>query len=131
MRPRLLLGLGDTALPVLLFSHGLGTYRSQSTFQVEELASHGYVIAAIQHPYDSTFTLLRDGTGVPYAAVGERAVLEDVRVHDLEGTGAYATYTISRTPDFLSQSPLHAPPPRITYHALIRRTALVRRGATR
>lgn len=39
------------ALPVLLLSHGLGISRSQYSSLAEELASHGYLVAAIDHPY--------------------------------------------------------------------------------
>lgn len=39
--------------PVLLFSHGLTGFRNQNTFQVEELASRGYVVVGIDHPYDA------------------------------------------------------------------------------
>ena len=37
--------------PVIVFSHGRGTPRSYYTMLMEELASHGYVVAAIDHPY--------------------------------------------------------------------------------
>lgn len=42
---------GAGAFPVLIFSHGRGGVRQHNTFQVEELVSHGYVVAAIDHPY--------------------------------------------------------------------------------
>ena len=38
-------------LPVLIFSHGAGMSRSSYTSIIEDLASHGYIIAAIDHPY--------------------------------------------------------------------------------
>ncbi len=37
--------------PVVVFSHGRGTPRSYYTMLMEELASHGYVVAGIDHPY--------------------------------------------------------------------------------
>jgi dienelactone hydrolase len=37
--------------PVLLFGHGLGGTRTQVTFLTEELASHGYVVVAVDHPF--------------------------------------------------------------------------------
>jgi dienelactone hydrolase len=37
--------------PVLLFGHGLGGSRTQATFLTEELASHGYVVVAVDHPF--------------------------------------------------------------------------------
>jgi predicted dienelactone hydrolase len=36
--------------PLVAFSHGLGGYASQSTFQVAYLASHGFVVASPDHP---------------------------------------------------------------------------------
>lgn len=37
--------------PVLIFAHSLGGYRQQNTRQIEELVSHGYVVAAMDQPY--------------------------------------------------------------------------------
>ena len=38
---------------VLLFNHGWGGRRTQDTFLTEDLASHGYVVAAIDHTYNA------------------------------------------------------------------------------
>jgi predicted dienelactone hydrolase len=51
--------------PVLLFSHGFNGYRSQNTFQIEELASHGYIVVGIDHSYVSTGTVFPDGRVAP------------------------------------------------------------------
>ncbi len=59
--------------PVLLFSHGRGGLRVQNTFQTEELASHGYVVAAIDHTYAAAATVFPDG----------RVVSVDPRVRDV------------------------------------------------
>lgn len=48
--------------PVVLFSPGLGGVRTQSTVWAQELASYGYVVAAVDHPYDSAVAVRRDGT---------------------------------------------------------------------
>ena len=47
--------------PVLVFSHGLGGLRNQNTFQVEELASHGYIVVGIDHTYGAAVTVFADG----------------------------------------------------------------------
>ncbi|CAH1191137.1 alpha/beta fold hydrolase [Paenibacillus sp. JJ-223] len=47
--------------PVLIFSHGLTGFRNQNTFQVEELASHGYIVVGIDHAYDAAATVYPDG----------------------------------------------------------------------
>lgn len=59
----------EASYPVLLFSHGLGLYGFQNTFQMEELASHGYIVVSIQHPYQSLLTVFPDGreiAGLPF-----------------------------------------------------------------
>src|SRR5690348_5730962 len=35
--------------PLVMFSHGYGGHRRQSTFLCTHLASHGYVVAAVDH----------------------------------------------------------------------------------
>ena len=52
----------ETKYPLLLFSHGWGGFKSQNTYQVEELASHGYVIAAPDHTYGAIATVFPDGS---------------------------------------------------------------------
>lgn len=37
--------------PVVLFSHGFGGFRMQNVAQMEELASHGYVVVSIDHTF--------------------------------------------------------------------------------
>jgi len=39
--------------PVLIFSHGIGGLKIQNTTQMEEMASHGYVVFACDHAYDA------------------------------------------------------------------------------
>lgn len=48
--------------PLILFSPGLGGVRGQNTVWAEDLASRGYVVAALDHPYDSAAVVLADGT---------------------------------------------------------------------
>lgn len=52
---------GEPRYPVLLFSHGRGGFRGHNTRLVEELASYGYVVAAIDHPYAATGVFFPDG----------------------------------------------------------------------
>lgn len=46
--------------PVILFSHGAGTSMEVHTAQCEDLASHGYIVVAIDHPYVSAATVFPD-----------------------------------------------------------------------
>jgi dienelactone hydrolase len=47
--------------PLLLFSPGNGVPRSFYTSFLEDLASHGYIVAAIDHPYSVAIVALPDG----------------------------------------------------------------------
>jgi dienelactone hydrolase len=41
--------------PLVVFSHGFGAHRRQSTFLCTHLASHGYVVAAMDHTGNTVF----------------------------------------------------------------------------
>lgn len=47
--------------PVLLYMPSWDGIRTESTFLVEDLASHGYVVVGIDHPYSSAITVFPDG----------------------------------------------------------------------
>lgn len=47
--------------PILLFSHGLGGVRTQNTFQCQELASHGYIVVAVDHTHYAAGVVFPDG----------------------------------------------------------------------
>jgi predicted dienelactone hydrolase len=57
---------GRGKLPVLLFSPGLGMPSAAYSVQLEDLASHGFVVVAIDHPDDSPLLVLSDGTFIPF-----------------------------------------------------------------
>ncbi len=65
---------GGGRLPVVLFSPGSSGVRTQNTAWAEELASNGYVVAALDHPYDSAAVVLADGRTVrsKTASTGDR-----------------------------------------------------------
>jgi predicted dienelactone hydrolase len=48
--------------PVVLYSPGMGGQREETTAAVEDLASHGYVVATIDHIHDSGVVELPDGS---------------------------------------------------------------------
>ena len=58
---------GQAAYPVLVFLPGNRTNAGLYTTLLEELASHGYVVAAIDHPYDVEAVLLPDGLTAVFA----------------------------------------------------------------
>ncbi|HWF67218.1 MAG TPA: hypothetical protein VN670_07930 [Acidobacteriaceae bacterium] len=47
--------------PVLLFNPAWGGQRTQNTYQTEDLASHGFIVAGIDHPYNSGPMAFPDG----------------------------------------------------------------------
>jgi predicted dienelactone hydrolase len=52
---------GHRPFPLVVFSHGKGSLRLQSTFYTVFLASHGYVVVSPDHQGDQLVDLLREG----------------------------------------------------------------------
>lgn len=53
--------------PLIVLSPGLGSSPFAYTTIIEELVSHGYAVAAINHPYDSAASKFSDGSVIKYA----------------------------------------------------------------
>src|SRR5215467_4096262 len=51
---------------VLIFSPGGGLVREVYAAQLEDLASHGFVVAAVTHPYDGIVSIFPDGHSITY-----------------------------------------------------------------
>ena len=56
------------AFPLLVFSAGNDMLSAQYTALIEELVSHGFVVAALDHPYDARAVELESGQAVAFAA---------------------------------------------------------------
>ncbi|MEH7445132.1 alpha/beta hydrolase [Bacillus sp. JJ1122] len=54
----------DGSYPLLVFSHGASGIKTSNASTYNELASQGYVVASIDHPYHSFYTCSEDGTKV-------------------------------------------------------------------
>jgi hypothetical protein len=54
--------------PILIFSHGYTAIPEFWTIQLEEMASHGYVVAAINHSYSSAASIFPDGRVLEFNA---------------------------------------------------------------
>lgn len=54
--------------PLLVFSHGLGISPYNYSIQLEDLASHGYLIAAVEHIHDTLGVILPGEGVVPFDA---------------------------------------------------------------
>jgi dienelactone hydrolase len=52
--------------PLIIFSHGLRGLRVQNGVLMRELASHGYVVASIDHAYGNVVTVFPDGRALFY-----------------------------------------------------------------
>ncbi|MBJ8338830.1 hypothetical protein JGU71_08020 [Antrihabitans sp. YC3-6] len=83
---------GNARYPVVLFSPGSGGVRSQNTAWAEELASHGYVVVGLDHPYDSAVVVLEDGAVIRSAIQSSGDDAEDDRLA--------AAWTATRAADF-------------------------------
>jgi predicted dienelactone hydrolase len=70
--------------PLILFSHGYGVgTESQNTVQMEELASHGFVVASIDHPYEAGAILMPNDevltARLPFDVMGDTTALRRSR----------------------------------------------------
>ena len=53
-------------VPVIVFSHGFTGLPSAHTSLFEDLASHGWAVLSVVHPYEATASMLADGTVVTF-----------------------------------------------------------------
>jgi dienelactone hydrolase len=58
--------LVDGKFPLILFSHGLGGYKTQNSINIETLVSNGYIVIAPDHTYDANITAFPDGSVAEY-----------------------------------------------------------------
>jgi dienelactone hydrolase len=79
--------------PLLLYSPAWDGVRADNTFHAEELASHGYIVVGMDHPYGSEVTIFPDGRiihsrlvfGAPFSSAGAeekfvRTAEQEVRI---------------------------------------------------
>ena len=89
---------GNEMYPLILFSHGLGGMRMQNTVQMEELASRGYVVVAMDHPYDAYITVYSDGSIADFRSGLEEDATEeefwDVRIPQINTRAADLTFIL-------------------------------------
>ena len=52
----------EKKFPLIMFNHGLMSFREANSFLCLEMASHGYVVISVGHPYDAALTEYDDGT---------------------------------------------------------------------
>ena len=56
--------LGDALFPVLIFTHGAGSFMTQNLTSMEELASQGFMVISVSFPYESVAAIFPDGSVV-------------------------------------------------------------------
>jgi predicted dienelactone hydrolase len=61
--------------PVLLFLEGATGYRQMNTFEVEELVSHGYIVAALDQPGAAADVVFPDGHEVAGLSLGQMPLI--------------------------------------------------------
>ena len=89
--------------PLLLYSPPWDGVRGDNTVQAEELASHGYIVVGMDHPYGSEITVFPDGRiihsrlvlGSPFLSAAEeekfvRTVEREVRIRADDATSVLA-----------------------------------------
>lgn len=52
--------------PLVVFSHGLSSYRESNSFMCLEIASHGYIVISLAHPHEAILAEFDDGTSVSF-----------------------------------------------------------------
>lgn len=87
--------------PLIVFSHGGTGVRSSNESMFNELASHGYVVASIDHTYHSLYTVDEDGsrTWIDREFLGEIRN-EDASSDPVGSLDLYRKWLAVRTDDF-------------------------------
>lgn len=71
---------GETAFPVLIFSHGYAQgFAAQNKVLMEELASRGYAVFSIGHPYEASAVIYPDGRVVSVSEVQIQKVRDELK----------------------------------------------------
>ena len=81
--------------PVVIYSHGAGTFSEDNTFLLSDLASHGFVVVSVDHPkpidaYDVNMAGLAEAPKATLEALA-KAVFPD-RVREVVATVAYLDF---------------------------------------
>ncbi|OEU14431.1 alpha/beta-hydrolase [Fragilariopsis cylindrus CCMP1102] len=69
--------------PLIIFSHGSGAYRISYSFWTEFLASHGYIVAACDHPGSARYTIVNGKVITPGGKRSDRLQMEIDRPLDI------------------------------------------------
>ncbi|MBK8990069.1 MAG: hypothetical protein IPM39_29075 [Chloroflexi bacterium] len=78
--------LVDGRYLLILFAHGLSGLRMQNSSMMRELASHGYVVAAMDHTYANAITIFPDGRAILYDPCRLFSVLPNCATNYVDGS---------------------------------------------
>lgn len=62
----------SNSYPLIMLNHGLGSSRFLHISQAENLASHGYIVVAIDHTYSAMTTLFPDGKSAGFMTMEDK-----------------------------------------------------------
>jgi hypothetical protein len=71
--------------PLIIFAHGLTGLRGQNSSMMVQLASHGYVVAALDHTYANAISLFPDGRTILYDPCRLFHLFDDCRTNYPDG----------------------------------------------
>jgi hypothetical protein len=94
----LALATAEDSYPAIVFSPSLGGIAEQNTLLMEHLASHGYIVFGVTHPYFGLITTYADGTGVSTSEKVMQAMTQQGSVarHELAAREALAASASER-----------------------------------
>jgi predicted dienelactone hydrolase len=68
------IAVNEDKYPVIIFNHGYGSYTMQSTVLCSDLASSGYVVVSVGHPYESSGIKYLDGSVIKMPKIIQKNV---------------------------------------------------------
>lgn len=99
----------DKKYPLLIFSPGFGSPVQLYTTLLEDLASHGYIVAGINHPYVSNPTIFPDGRIILRYEQKEKPTMKEVNASRLQNTRTWIEDTRFALNELLKKQPDDTP----------------------
>lgn len=82
----------EERFPLVVFSHGAFGYRMSNYSTYMELASNGYVVCSVEHPYHAIFSELEDGQII----MADKDFINDVFRVNEEGMPEEEVFALNR-----------------------------------